>query len=362
MLHAERDLCVSDGKGGERMVGAVVAYVMLDYSALSFISSQSPYYEFFRVPRTTREGTSGSDVELTVFGWGRLPMYTSLSRSWLLTDDVFNTAYQSRNGFWTELARGDGIDRVFVSNDRNGIYVVGYPVMTPFTHLVNLGELTAFGALLFAALIALTSLLRGLIGPGVSPLRLVVQEIRASFYRKLFIAFVAATLVPVLALALLVRASVASQLLADAEAGAARTALTAKRVIEESLALQQRELAGATVGGLTDDVMVWISRIIDQDVNIFDDLGAAGDQRARSVRVRPAADADAGAGPPRRRHRSAADLRRRGSHRRLRLSGGGDAGPHRRRATHPDGAAGAAAARDRARDRRARSRACCSAR
>ncbi len=271
MLHAERDLCVSDGRGGERVVGAVVAYVMLDYSALSFISSQSPYYEFFRVPRTTREGTSGSDVELTVFGWGRLPMYTSLSRSWLLTDEVFNTAYRSRNGFWTELARGDGIDRVYVSNDRNGIYVVGYPVMTPFTHLVNLGELTAFGALLFAALIALTSLLRGLIGPGVSPLRLVVQEIRASFYRKLFIAFVAATLVPVLALALLVRASVASQLLADAEAGAARTALTAKRVIEESLALQQRELAGATVGGLNDDVMVWISRIIDQDVNIFDD-------------------------------------------------------------------------------------------
>ncbi len=78
MLHAERDLCVADGKGGQRVVGAIVAYVMLDYSALSFISSQSPYYEFFRVPRTTREGTSGSDVELTVFGWGRLPIYTSL--------------------------------------------------------------------------------------------------------------------------------------------------------------------------------------------------------------------------------------------------------------------------------------------
>ena len=43
MLHAERDLCVDDGTGGQRIVGAVVAYVMLDYSALSFISSQSPY-------------------------------------------------------------------------------------------------------------------------------------------------------------------------------------------------------------------------------------------------------------------------------------------------------------------------------
>jgi hypothetical protein len=91
MLHAERGLCENDGAGGQRIVGAIVAYVMLDYSALGFISSQSPYYEFFRVPRTTREGTSGSDVELTVFGWGRLPIYTSLSRSWLLTDEVFAT-------------------------------------------------------------------------------------------------------------------------------------------------------------------------------------------------------------------------------------------------------------------------------
>ena len=270
MLHAERALCTTD-HGVTRKVGAIVAYVMLDYSALSFISSQSPYYEFFRAPRATREGTPGSDVELTVYGWGRLPFYTSLSRSWVLTDDVFAQAYRSRDPFWTTLARGDGVDRVYVSNDRYAIYVVGYPILTPFSHLVNLGELTAFTAVLFVALLTTASLLRGALGTGASPLPLVIREIRASFYRKLFIAFVAATLIPVLALALLVRASVASQLRADAEAGAVRTALTAKRVIEESLALQERELATATVGGLTDDVMVWISRIIDQDVNIFQD-------------------------------------------------------------------------------------------
>ncbi len=71
---------------------------------------------------------------------------------------------------------------------------------------MNLGELTAFAGLLFVLLIAATSLLGAVIGRSPSPLRLVVQEIRASFYRKLFLAFVAATLVPVLALALLVRA------------------------------------------------------------------------------------------------------------------------------------------------------------
>ena len=244
MLHAERDICVDDGNGGRRVAGAIVAYVMLDYSALSFISSQSPYYEFFRVPRSTREGTSSSDVELTVFGWGRLPMYTSLSRSWLLTDEVFNTAYKSRAGFWTQLARGDGVDRVYVSNNRYGIYVVGYPVLTPFAHLVNLGELTAFAALLFVVLMALTSVLRGLLGPGASPLRLVVQEIRASFYRKLFLAFVRRRSSRCWRWRCVVRTYFASQLLRRRRGRGARTAAVAQRVIEESLALQQRGAPG----------------------------------------------------------------------------------------------------------------------
>jgi hypothetical protein len=268
MLHAERALCLNDG-GIQTVVGAIVAHVMLDYSALPFISSQSPYYEFIRAPRATPENTAASDVALTVFGWGRLPIYTSSSQSWLLTDVVFERAYRSREPFWTTLVRGDATDRVYVTNDRNGIYAVGYPVLTPFNHLVHLGELTSLTAVVFIALMLVASLLRRLLRRGPYPAELLVREIRASFYRKLFIAFVAATLVPVLALALLVRAYVANQLRDDVEAEAARTALTAKRVIEESLALQQRE-ATTDSSSLSDDVMVWISRVINQDVNIFE--------------------------------------------------------------------------------------------
>ena len=145
----------------------IVAYVMLDYSALSFISSQSPYYEFFRVPRTTREGTRGQRRRADRVRLGPAadlhvaePLVAAHRRG-------LQHAPTSRGtGSGPTLARGDGVDRVYVSNDRNGIYVVGYPVMTPFTHLVNLGELTAFAALLFVVLVALTSLLRSVIGAG----------------------------------------------------------------------------------------------------------------------------------------------------------------------------------------------------
>jgi signal transduction histidine kinase len=270
MLHAERALCLPDERRGVTYAGSIVAHVMLDYSALEFISSQSPYFEFFRASRANRrEGTAGGDVELTIIGWGRSPLYTSSSRSWRLTDAVFERAYRSREPFWTTLERGDSLDRVFVSNDRDGIYVLGYPVPTPFMRLVHIGELTSLAAIIFAALVLLGSLVQRVLRQGPYPAALLVREIRTSFYRKLFIAFVAATVVPVLALAFLVRAYFANQLTRDVEAEAARTALTAKRVIEESLAFELRETA-SSASALNDDIMVWLSRVIDQDVNIFD--------------------------------------------------------------------------------------------
>ena len=69
--------------------------------------------------------------------------------------------------------------------------------------------------------------MRRLHRPGAVSAARSCAEIRASFYRKLFLAFVAAAVVPVLTLALLVRTYFANQLLADVEADAARTALTA---------------------------------------------------------------------------------------------------------------------------------------
>jgi signal transduction histidine kinase len=79
---------------------------------------------------------------------------------------------------------------------------------------------------------------------------------------------VATTVIPVLTLAVVVRTFVASRLRADVEAEATRTASVAQRVIEEALALQQPGVVSAPA--LSDDAMVWISRVISQDVNVFE--------------------------------------------------------------------------------------------
>ena len=177
-----------------------------------------------------------------------------------------------------------------------------------------------------------------------------LREMRASFYRKLFLAFVAAVFVPVVALVLVTRNYVAGQMQASIEQEAVRTASAAGRVVED-LAAPRAAQQGF---GVDDNLMVWVSRLIDQDVNIFTgarllatserNLFASGLLPTRT----PAEVYRALA------LRNEAGARHAGTHRHLRVPGRRDAA--RRSATgHPDRAADVAAAGDRSADRDARS-------
>jgi signal transduction histidine kinase len=163
---------------------------------------------------------------------------------------------------------GDG-ERAFstyIQNDRVGIYVLGYPVITNIDHLINLAELTTLVGLTYIVLLTLGWLLTALSGTTAASGRELLREVRASFYRKLFLAFLAAAVVPVLVLAIATRTFFAAQLQAGVRSDAVRVASVAQRVVEEYVALQQREAGVAP----DDDIMLWLSRAIGQDVNIFD--------------------------------------------------------------------------------------------
>jgi len=265
MLHAERALCDEAG----RAALAVVVHVLPDYSALPFISSQSPYFELFRGGRVPRsEGRIGGDVNLVVYGWGRTPLYTSSGRAWTLDAGLFDRLYRSRDPLWVDLERSGRRSRVYLANDRSGIYALDYPLPGAFDHLAHASELATLAALLLAVALAATAVVRLAVGPPARRGYELLREVRTSFSRKLFLAFVLAAIGPVVVLAVAIRTYVAGELRADVEAEAARTVAVARRVVEESLAAGQGVEPGAA--RLDDDAMVWISRVIDQDVNLFD--------------------------------------------------------------------------------------------
>jgi nitrogen fixation/metabolism regulation signal transduction histidine kinase len=207
-------------------------------------------------------------VDVVIYGWGLGPIYTSRRVAWPITDDLFARIYQpSREPFWTTIRRGGDRYDVYFANDRQFIYAIGYPALSVFDHLVHLAELTTMSGAMYVLVLLGTALFTRVAREHARAGRALLREIRASFYRKLFLAFVLASIIPVLTLALVIRAYFATQLRADVEAEATRTTAVAQRVIEQSDAIQRR--ATDTVDPMSDDVMVWISQVIDQDVNIF---------------------------------------------------------------------------------------------
>ena len=258
LLHAGKALCVQGG----RRAGSVVVHSMLDYGNLSFISAQNPYVALVR-SQSRPQPRPRTDVEFYVYGWSRRVLYSSAEGAPPLTEEAFRRAYASRTPFWTTISRGSNSLDAFVLNDRGAIYVLTTERQNASGHLVAEAELLAFAFLVFAAAVVGNMLFNLLVGRAPASGRALFAEVRASFYRKLFLAFVAAAIVPVLALALVSRNYMANLMLDDIESEATRLATVASRVFQDL-----RAFVGQSA--VADDLIVWLSRVVAQDVNIFE--------------------------------------------------------------------------------------------
>ncbi len=271
VLHAERALCLGRGDDPRLSGGTIVLHLAVDdYRTLPFITSQSPYFELFRPSPNSaeRELAPGNDVHVAIYGWGLEPVYTSGLSAWPITDELFRRIYHpAREPFWETIRLKEDTYQVYFTNNRARIYAIGYPRLTLFDHLVHLAEVSTLAGAAFVLVLLATAIFTRLSRERPRVGRALLREIRASFYRKLFLAFVLASIIPVLILAFVIRAYFADLLRKDIQGEAARTASVAQRVIEESDALLNRGADGVELPN--DDVMVWISQVIDQDVNIF---------------------------------------------------------------------------------------------
>jgi signal transduction histidine kinase len=263
VLRASRGICVRG-----RSIGSIVVRLMLDYRALPFISSESPYLESLRTSQPAGESAPGRDVEFVVYGWSRAPIFASGTGVWALPDSLFRRMVASRQPFWATLTRDGTTYRVYLMNDRGGIYALGYPVITWFGHMVTLAELVTLIGVLYVALLVAATLFNALTSRTPASGRALLREIRSSFYRKLFLAFVAAAVVPVVILTIATRTYFAAQFGAEIEQAAARTATVAQRLVEDYATLQQR--GAGSLQPIDDQIMVLVGRAIDEDVNLFE--------------------------------------------------------------------------------------------
>jgi signal transduction histidine kinase/uncharacterized membrane protein len=259
LLHAGKALCPPGG----RRAGSVVVHSMLDYGNLSFISALNPYVALMRSSQSRQAPRPRADAELYVYGWSRRVLYSSVENAPPLPEQAFRRTYETRTPFWTTMTRGSNSLDAFVFNDRGAIYVLTTGRLNGFGHVVAEAELLALTFAVFVVAAVLGTLFNLLAGRAPASGRALLAEVRASFYRKLFLAFVAAAIIPVLALALVSRAYMANLMLADIESEATRLATVASRVFQDL-----RAFVGQSA--VADDLIVWLSRVVAQDVNIFD--------------------------------------------------------------------------------------------
>ena len=159
VLHAERGICPSDGGKDATPVGAIVLHLAVDdYRTLPFITSQSPYFELFRSePDRARRGKPCPETTCTSRSTaGGLSLSTRpgspRGRSPSNSSSASSIPSGGRSGNAIPLA-GDTY-RVYFTNDRTGIYAIGYPVLRLFDHLVHLAEVsTLAGAAFILALL-----------------------------------------------------------------------------------------------------------------------------------------------------------------------------------------------------------------
>ncbi len=264
MLHAEREICTPDG----RSHGAVIVHVIInDYRALPFIATGSPYSDALRSPDVAARAAPLSDLQVVVYGWSFSPVFTSANIAWPIPPDVFQRLYRSREPFWTTLDAEGKAYRVYFSNDQRFVYAIGYPAPTLFEHLTRVAEMATIAAILFVLMLLGAALYGPFARRPVPPLTALFDEIRTSFYRKLFLFFVLAAVGPVLVFALVFGAFMTARLRADVESEAVGTVTVARRVLEQSLRFQPQPDSLPTI---TDDVMVWIGQALHADVNLFE--------------------------------------------------------------------------------------------
>jgi nitrogen fixation/metabolism regulation signal transduction histidine kinase len=283
VLRASRGICENG-----RQLGTVAVRVMLDYRVLPFISTRAPYLESLRLPSGgTAEGAAGRDLEFVWYGWSRAPLYVSGTGAWPLPDHVFERAAGSRARFWDVVAHEGRQFRVHYLNDRSGIYAIGYPLLSPFEHVVNLAELVTLGFVLYLLLLVASTAFNTLTSRTPASGRALLREVRSSFYRKLFLAFVLVAILPVVILAFATRAYFAEQFTAAVNESAVQTATVAQRLVEDYATLQ--ELQTGALRPLDDSVMVIVGRAIDQAVNLYGDaeLQATSERDLYASRLLP---------------------------------------------------------------------------
>ena len=169
-------------------------------------------------------------------------------------------------GLWRDALSGGHRVRLLYFGDGNHLYAVGFHRDDLLDHAGRLFRILP--VLLLIGLLGVGATLLVVRGPRglAEDIDRAVRRLRRSFASKLVAASLLASLVPLLMLALVLRASLATQRQENLTELGVQSLGVAQRVVRDTLAASRGD-GGAPLP--TDETLFWISRVIRQEIDLF---------------------------------------------------------------------------------------------
>ena len=243
-------------KGAE--IGRTVFYLSLDYDLLPFLYSANPYFELLRV--NSLPSLNQYDFRLAVFDSNGGILFNPSRISTGLAPSMWQSSELDGPGLWTSFRDKGNSFRLYAFMFQKRIYAL----FSPQGGLVP-DSIAYFRLLvLYAAILVLPSLFLYVVG-----VRRNARHPLWSFANRVYISFIAVALVPLLLFTVFSRALFNRVFTQQFVERAQMQAGTARSVMDDFIYLQQQDRA--EIRTPPEDLVLWISTTISNDVNLYQD-------------------------------------------------------------------------------------------
>jgi PAS domain S-box-containing protein len=256
VLHAE--LAV---RRAGALVGVVVGHVLEEPSNLPFLPTSEPYLAALGPGGPYPEPPSAAPLpDYVLYDRRGTVLLQTLDEPPTLTRELEVAATHERA---VRLWAGEDAYAALPLLDGDRLHLL---LLRSRTALERLGSFVRLALFALALVIA-----RSLLAEGLRPHSLgrAWLAVRGSFYRKLVAALLAASVLPLIGLALFVRGYVESRSEAALVRAAVHNVSVAQRVVEDFLASQDD--AGAAGRSIDDWILYWLRRLVEQEIHVYRD-------------------------------------------------------------------------------------------
>ncbi|MEW5807056.1 MAG: ATP-binding protein [Acidobacteriota bacterium] len=265
VLHGERAIAA-----GGMIAGVAVMHILNQPENIPFLSFGKSFSEFYgsREPALLYAELLGTEPPFIVYNRDGRVLFSSVTSPPPLPAEI---KIGSKKVPWEWAAfKTEGFPyQFFILNYGDKFFVTGYPTKT-FFNTLGLIVKSFLLSLVIGCLILISGKL--IINPAAFSLLLLkdsVNAIRQSYYRKLLAAIIIASLLPLLLLAFIIRGYIQTKAQEDIIDTGLNALAASRRVVQDYLSMELDEAGLTEPAAISDEVLLWLSKIVHQDINLY---------------------------------------------------------------------------------------------